>query len=103
MQDNPNNNQPIINSPTTLESQCPCGAKLQMPFPPIVVINHVLLSAIEVPHTKGTTCPQCNQYYAPAIVNYQLAIGLAPADKPILNDDTLIVPATNVVPFHKMT
>jgi len=104
MSNNPSNNNHNTEQPTTVTGICQfqnCNTPLSLPFPPVVQAHHPTADALIVPHTKGISCPRCNTYYSLAVVNYQLAIALVPDAKPILNEDNLIEPASNLIGFPR--
>jgi len=97
------NNPQNQEMPTTVTGFCNdplCNTPLTLPFPPILAVHHAIIDIISIPHTKGVHCPKCGLYHSIAIVNYSLQIGLVKDEKPKLNEDSLITPVTNILPFN---
>lgn len=103
--DNPNNNnQPQPTAPTILEGFCnnpSCKTPFTLAFPPIVIAHHPTVDILTIPHTKGITCPNCGQYHSIALLNYQIMLGIVKDEKPFLNEEPLVQPYSNIVPFTK--
>lgn len=99
------NNENLINTnshpqnPTSVDGICPqCQSPLTLPFPPIVFFHHVTVDMISIPHTQGVTC-RCGLYYNIVVVNIAVNLGLMAQEKPVLNEDKLVQPVSNLIPF----
>ena len=81
--------------PTEVKGFCNnCKTPLSLPFPPIVVNESVVVSAILIPHSQGVHCSNCSTYHNIAVQPTRLDLFLVAMDKPNLNEDKKIVPFT---------